>query len=133
MRRNNGMGKDNITQNQFTAYLMKAVQRTKISYLRTQEKLVRHEIPTDFHEVPADAGAPFEEEAYEMLLLENAALKCALERIGQRERLILLARVLDGRDFESLAAELDLTYKGVASAYYRLIQKMKKEMGGDGL
>lgn len=132
--RNHGKGEDNITQNQFTAYLMTAIRRKKITYLQVLAKQEQHEIIMDFTEnFPGDAeGAEFlEAQAPTSFSLENAALERALERMEARERLILLARVLDEQDFESLAAELGLTYKGVTSAYYRLIRKIKKELGGD--
>lgn len=132
--RNPGKGEDNITQNQFTAYLLTAIRRKKITYLQVLAKLEQHEVATDFTE--DYPGTPERLELMELwgqgsFPLENAALERALERMEAREKLILLARVLDEQDFESLAAELGLTYKGVTSAYYRLIRKIKKELGGD--
>ena len=132
--RNTGTGEDNIAQNQFTAYLITAVRRKKSTYLQAQAKLEQHEIATDFTEDclgDSEKSELMESRVHGSLLLENTALERALERMEARERLILFARVLDEQDFESLAAELGLTYKGVTSAYYRLIRKIKKGLGGD--
>jgi DNA-directed RNA polymerase specialized sigma24 family protein len=63
--------------------------------------------------------------------LENTALKLALEQMKERERYIFLAKVLDDRRFEELAAELDMGYKGVAATYYRALEKIRKEMRGE--
>ena len=63
--------------------------------------------------------------------LENTALKLALEQMKGRERYIFLAKVLDERSFEELAEELGMGYKGVAAAYYRALEKIRKEMRGE--
>ncbi|MEY8402850.1 sigma factor-like helix-turn-helix DNA-binding protein [Oscillospiraceae bacterium 44-34] len=52
----------------------------------------------------------------------------ALGQISDRERCIFFARALKKRSFEDLAAELGMGYKGVTTAYYRAVQKLKKEM-----
>ena len=50
--------------------------------------------------------------------------------LTERERYILLAHVLDERDFTALAGELGLGYKGTAAIYYRAVQKVRRSMGG---
>lgn len=50
--------------------------------------------------------------------------------LTERERYILLAHVLDERNFAALARELGLGYKGTAAIYYRAVQKVRKSMGG---
>ena len=60
--------------------------------------------------------------------LENDALLQALREITEKERHIFLARVLDGKDFEALAVEYGMQYKGITTAYYRTIQKIRRKM-----
>lgn len=64
---------------------------------------------------------------------ENAALGRALTQLKERDRYIFFARVLDERAFDDLAMELGMGYKGVAAAYYRAIEKIKREMGREKL
>lgn len=129
-QRNNGHGEANILQNQFTAYLVTAIRWRKIAYLRQCAKLGTHELCTDFDgafirllDAMKENTAPLEQP-----VLESIALAQALGKITDRERYIFLARTLDQRSFEELAAELGLGYKGVAAIYYRARQKLKKEM-----
>lgn len=63
-----------------------------------------------------------------LLQLENDSLLYALKEINERERHVFLSRILDEKSFEVLAAELGLSYKGVAAIYYRAIAKIKKKM-----
>lgn len=126
--RNDGIGEDNSVQNRFTAYVMTAVQRRRASYLKAQAKLARHETPMDLNG-PCPDGSGVQDQ--EDVLLESVALAEALEQLGTRDRYILLARALDGQDFETLAAELGLSYKGVTTAYYRALRKLRQMLGGE--
>lgn len=126
--RNDGIGEDNSVQNRFTAYVMTAVQRRRASYLKAQARLARHETPMDLNGPCLDGS---DEQDQEDVLLESVALAEALEQLGARDRYILLARALDGQDFEALAAELCLSYKGVTTAYYRALQKLRQMLGGE--
>ena len=62
--------------------------------------------------------------------IENQRLLYALMDLTERERYILLAHVLDERNFAALAGELGLWYKGAAAIYYRAVQKVRRSMGG---
>ena len=64
----------------------------------------------------------------EQPVLDSLMLAQALGQISDRERYIFFARALEKRSFDDLAAELGMGYKGVAAAYYRAVQKLKKEM-----
>ncbi len=128
--RNNGQGEDNILQNQFTTYLVTAIRWQKIAYLKKRTKLGTHELPTDFDsafaqmlETQGTSAASVEQPVLDSLMLAQA-----LGQISDRERYIFFARALEKRSFDDLAAELGMGYKGVAAAYYRAVQKLKKEM-----
>lgn len=126
--RNNGCGESNILQNQFTAYLMTAVKRRKAAYLAAQDRLASHEISVDPVELYSGGETEPDQEDF---LLESATLAHALAQLGERDRYILLSRVLQGQDFEILAKELGLSYKGVTTAYYRVLRKLRAAMGGE--
>lgn len=132
-QKNDGTGEANILQNQFTAYLLTALHRQKVDYLRRRTRLIQHEFSVDFHEERPEfqTGSEIEIHLPIQMQLENRALGIALEQLKERDRYIFFARVLDERTFEELAEELGMGYKGVAAAYYRVIQKIKKEMRGD--
>jgi RNA polymerase sigma factor (sigma-70 family) len=132
-QRNDGKSEANILQNQFTKYLMTAIRRRKAVYLNHQGTVERYEFSVDFQEVwPEFSTDPDILDCLPLQMqLENTALKLALEQMKERERYIFLAKVLDDRRFEELAAELDMGYKGVAATYYRALEKIRKEMRGE--
>lgn len=129
-QRNNGQNESDILQNQFTAYLMTAIQRRRDEYMRQMWKRLERECLTA--EIQAEQSYDPEQEILEELpllqRLENDALLYALKEISERERHVFLSRVLDEKSFESLASELGLSYKGVAAIYYRAVEKIKKRM-----
>lgn len=51
-----------------------------------------------------------------------------MNQLSDRERYILLERVVCERSFDELAAELGIGYKGAAAIYYRAIKKIKNGM-----
>ena len=121
--RNNGIGEVNTLQNQFTRYVVKAIERDKAKYLKKQEKIGIREIITETDDIKLLTGS-------EQQVLEIVALEQALEELSKRDRYIFLARVLDKRSYDELAAELGLGYKGVSAAYYRVLQKLKQALKG---
>ena len=66
-----------------------------------------------------------------LMCLENEALLEAIESLNELERNILFARVLERRTYDELAQKLSLRYKGVSTAYYRVIQKLRRKLRGD--
>lgn len=130
--RNDGKGDSNILQNQFTSYLQVALRHRKREYLEALDQRHGRELPLEDAAPPAAFKAleDSEEMSYEFQI-QNEALLQALANLTDRERLILLAHVLEEIDFESLAHKHNLTYKAVTSIYYRLCEKIRKRMGGD--
>ena len=63
--------------------------------------------------------------------LEDIAFARALSGLTARERFILFERVLNDRGYDELAETLGLRYNGVASAYHRIIKKLRKELRGE--
>ena len=129
-QKNNGKSETEILQNQFTAYLATAVQRRRNDYLQQMDRRQQIESLTeDFMFMPECSieqdmllGLPV------LMQLEDSALLHALRELSERERYIFLARAVDGKSFETLAEETGMGYKGVASVYYRTVQKIKRKI-----
>ena len=120
-------------QYRFTGYLQKAIRRGKAAYQKKSRYLAFHEIPADIGDMRIlDEMAPDMLENLPLLMwLDDADLVRALEHLEERELRILLARVLEEQAFEKIAQGLGLRYKGASVAYYRVVQKLRKELRGE--
>ena len=129
----NSQQSNDFAQNQFTAYLAQAVYHTRCSYLRRQTRCKRMETLLQMDELDATTVDSIEIENLlpVRMQLENNTLLLALKSLTERERDIFLSRILDEKSFEALAEKYDISYKAAASAYYRAIRKMRKQMGDD--
>lgn len=132
-KRNDGTDEVNAVQNRFTAYLVTAIRRRKVQYFQWSEKWTTHETSVDpqeyvelWHEEPDMLAA-----LPPMAQMENQRLLQALSEMPQRDRYILLAKILEDRTFGELSEELGVGYKGIAAAYYRAAQKIKRKLGGE--
>lgn len=132
MFHNNGKGESHIVQNRFTRYLVTAVRHKKYFFLRARSKITKYELLTEFSDAEVFSSLPEKSVEPDMLDgFENAALYKAIKRLNKRDRYVLLAHILDERDFTELAQYWGASYSTIASAYYRAIQKIRKEIGGD--
>lgn len=124
-KRNDGTEEINAIQNRFTAYLHHAVHNGRIDYLYKKNHPARLETPLENLEaLPSQSDFTFH-------FAECDALQWALRTIQARERYILLAKVIDEKDFAQIGAEMGLSYKGAAAVYYRTIAKLQKLIGED--
>lgn len=123
--RNNGITENEILQNQFTAYVSRAVRNRRLRYImnrdcKNSKELLFSQLQ-DFVSVEDD---PISE------LLEYEVLKGALRQIREKERAIILARVVEEKSFGEIAKEMDMTYKAVTNMYYRIMKRLKACMEG---
>ena len=58
--------------------------------------------------------------------MESDALDQALVKLSERERYVLLSRVLEEKSFEEIGKKLGLKYKGVTAMYSRTLAKLRK-------
>ena len=134
-QRNEGYEQDEILQNRFTAYLLSAVQRRKAQYI--DSKVKEQQVSALIEERAIDKTFDLEQEALQgiplYMRLQNEKLYWALSTLTERERYVFFTCALGEKDYEKLASELGLSYKGVAAIYYRAIQKIKKKMKGESL
>ena len=128
-QRDDSRKNDLSLQNRFTAYLLVAVKRKKRDYLQKIYRIEAYESVTDSLSVqfvgnPAD-GIP--SAAHQV---EDDELMQALTKLTAKERYILFQRVLYGSEYGELAVDLNLQYNGIATAYHRIIKKLRKELQG---
>lgn len=125
--RNNGSNEHNILQNQFTAYLKKAVHNRRLRYLTNESKKQNNETSLVDVEVFLFDYTDFMQE-----LADYEAMQQALRSIKEKERRVILARIVEEKSFDEIADELDMTYKAVTCLYYRVLKKLKQYMDGGG-
>lgn len=115
--RNNGNEEHRI-QNQFTAYLVTSVKRCRQQYMQQLDKYQKAKTEFDeryLFEKPLDSWQ-----------MESDALDQALVKLSERERYVLLSRVLEEKSFEEIGKKLGLKYKGVTAMYSRSLAKLRK-------
>lgn len=129
--RNDGIGIANITRNAFTAYLKLRVERKRRDILAKRERRQKHEVLTDFDTFEisdAEDCDPASACGYDPITWSNESLVRAFGALNERERYILIARVFDERSFEEIGNTLGMTYKGITTAYYRVLRKLRTLM-----
>ena len=128
IKRNDGISKDDICQNQFTAYVVLAVKRKRQSYIKKKQRDNEKENRTKKEAEQSE----FRTAGYDMwsrMEPQNEKLMAAMQQLSLKERFVVTEYVLKGKPFKEIAQETDLTEKGVASAYYRSIKKLRAKMG----
>lgn len=112
-------------QNRFTAYLKRALHNGKIDLLYKGNPF-KAEIPTDeIEHISLEDTDLFDR------LAEYDALQQALRTIKDRERYVLLARVVENRDFRQIGKRIGLSGKGAAAVYYRTLEKLRRQIEGE--
>lgn len=128
IKRNDGTSKDDICQNQFTAYVVLAVKRKRQSYIKKKQR--EHEKETRTKKEAEQSE--FRTAGYDMwsrMEPQNENLIVAMQRLSFKERFVVTEYVLKGKPFKEIAQETGLKEKAVASAYYRSIKKLRAKMG----
>ena len=123
---------DDSLQKRFTAYLHTAVRRKRADYI---DRWHKQQIICGIEEQGIeDLSFDLEDQALKDLplhmRLQNERLYLAVARLTERERYVFFNCALGELTLEQMSRDLGLSYKGVASIYYRTIQKLKKFMCG---
>lgn len=131
-QKNDGAGEENILQNQFTAYLLTAIKRRELSYIKEYYERQKFELYGELYEFNAKESNETDLDADLPLMdqIENPLLLQALLQAKERDRYILLARILDERSFIELAEQLGVSYKVASNSYYRLLERIRRIMKG---
>ena len=123
--RNNGITENEIMQNQFTAYVSRAIRNFRWAYLMNRSRRDSGELPfSEYQDHLASEDDPIQE------LLESELLRQVLQQIRDKERYIVLSRVVEEKSFAEIATEVNMTYKTVTSRYYRTMKRLKAYMEG---
>ena len=130
--RNDGTSEDNIMQNKFTAYFVKAIVNRKVRYLHIKYRYLHMELPLDVFESESEAW--HEPDLFANLTImerfEDFRLQQALKRLKKRDLHILLARAIDDLSFSDIANDFGISVNTAASAYRRALQRLRKELAG---
>ncbi len=134
-------------QNRFTAYLMAAVGNTRKKYwerkcrLQGMEYIQEDNLERNYTDFDEQYRAYIREhtdfifrdwQRYGELLnlLESDRLAKAISRLKGRDREILFARVYGELTFTQLGERFHMEPKQAEMAYYYVLRKLRKEMGG---
>ena len=128
-RKNARQSADEILQNEFTAYFVKAVRRHKCQYIRRKDLRRQAELLTIDDSVPE---MPTDVELLEgfhiMQQIENEALYRAIRDVRENSAAILFMRAIEEMGFSEIAETLHMNEPAVKAIYYRLVQKLQKTM-----
>ena len=125
-KRNTGITEQAIFQNEFTAFVTTSLDRSRTKYIRREARRKNRTYEMDderFALIPDGTD-------FVLDLCETDALAYALGQLDERERYVLLARVLEEKSFEEIADKLEIKYKGAAAIYYRTTAKLRNILGG---
>ena len=102
-----------------------AVKRKRQSYIKKKQRDNEKENRTKKEAEQSE----FRTAGYDMwsrMEPRNEKLMAAMQQLSLKERLVVTEYVLKGKPFKKIAQETGLKEKGVASAYYRSIKKLRK-------
>lgn len=123
--RNDGTSKEDICQNQFTAYVVLAVKRKRQAYIK--KKIRDKEKQTKTEKKLSKLGIEGDD-VWIGLEIQNEELVDAMQQLKPKEHVIVVGYVLKRKSFREIAQEMKLTERTVASLYYRSIKKLRTKM-----
>lgn len=132
-------------QNRFSAYLVSAITNKRIRYMEKRKRLQGLEsiqielleknyldFDMQYHDYIGDQTSfVFRDwERFEelLVLLESETLLKAIDRLKNRDRRILFARVFGELTFVELGEKFGMKPKQAEMAYYYVIRKLRKEL-----
>ena len=118
--RNNGTDKQEILQNQFTAYVMRAIRNKRIRYITRMQKIINCEC-----NITGLEPYIFDRHDSIQTVIAVEVLRQALETLQEKERQVILARVVEEKCVGEIAAQLGISYRAVTSYYYRGMKKLR--------
>lgn len=137
-------GNDSV-QNRFTAYLVTAVTNKRIRYMEKRNRKKEAEISGDVLEknyqdfdmqfreyIGEQTGFVLEDwERFQEFLqkAESEYLREVVEKLKEREKKLLFARVFGELSFTELGELVGLQPKQAEMAYFYVIRKLRKELG----
>lgn len=127
IKRNNGSTEQEKLQNRFTSLVTVSISRARIDYLRKEKSRTRHTYDMEDEKFALISdGTDFVAD-----LCDSDYLAYALKQLNERERYVLVTRVLEEKSFEEIAEALGLKYMGAAIIYHRTIKKLRNILKGE--
>lgn len=121
--KNNGITENEILQNQFTAYVSRAIRNRRLKYLMSRSRRDSRELLfSEYQDYWVSEDDPIQE------LLEYELLRQVLQQIRGKERHIVLSRLVEEKSFVEIAREMNMNYKAVTNLYYRIMKRLKAHM-----
>lgn len=132
----------NRVQNMFTAYLLKAVEKTRKKYLDREDKIKVHEkfLHDSQSAEPYQSFEEFIEKQYReeqvrvgepgqfFCGLENDRLLKAVKLLKDSEREIIYLHVFEEKTFREIASDQNEKESTIKGRYYYALSKIKKQM-----
>lgn len=128
-KNNDGLSEDHVLQNQFTAYLVTALRRAKVKYLR-KKRYKQYELPLDYQN-ESDRLVIISDLLAELPVieqLENEKLVNILKNYNEQSVYIFIEKVIGDKSFVEIAETMGLSYNSVLMRYYRILKKIRKEL-----
>lgn len=116
----NNENQNDILQNQFSSYVKTAIRNRRIRYLTNQSKRVKNETTIVEYEIYL-----YDNDDYIQRMIDFDCLKAAFRLLNDKEKRIVVARLIEDKDFSEIARDFQTTYKAVTSLYYRAIKKLQ--------
>ncbi len=125
-------------QNQFTAYVERALKNNRVSYYRKQRALSNHELcfRTD-EELAILAGSTFclmnsdtDSGHLSPATVEHDRLADELRNISEKDMSIIRMRIGFGFTYKRIAAILGMKEEAVRVRYFRAVRKIQTNMEG---
>ncbi|MBQ8848988.1 MAG: sigma-70 family RNA polymerase sigma factor [Clostridia bacterium] len=125
-KRNNGSTEQEKYQNKFTAFITASIRNERKAYLRTI-----YRSKTNICDMEEEHFAMIPDKTNFVLeITVSDTLEKALASLTDRERYVLISRVIQEKSFEDIADSLGMKYNGVATLYHRTVVKLRKKIGG---
>lgn len=123
------LGRERMREEDLGAWLTVVARNLCISHLRRQKK----QIPTEvLPETPDEHADP----AHVVARLESRrAVRRAMRGMGERHRVLLFKREIEGADYDELSADLGLSAAGTRTVLFRARRVLKDRLAaaGEGL
>lgn len=121
--RNSGLEDREILQNQFAAYVKRAVHNKRVRFLQDENDGGKMEV--SLTELELYMFDPHDEIS---AIFERELLGQALLKVQKKERYVLISRAIDGKSIDEIAADLGISYRAVTSILYRVKRKLREFM-----
>lgn len=125
-------------QNQFTAYVERALINNRFSYYRKYKAILKNELCFSSEDqlsyISGSSACAFTPEIDSMELspdsVQNGGLADELRNLSEKDMSIIRMRIGFGYTYKSIASTLGMTEEAVRVRYFRAIRKIQNNLEG---